>query len=731
MGTLEVAYLDLVISSSGVKVDTSKIQAMIDWPTPHLVMALRGFLGLAGYYRKFIASAPVLQLPNFDEPFVIEFDAFGGGIGAVLQQQGHIIAYFSRHLVPHHHKLAAYARELINLGKAIQNWRPYLWGRPFVCQRNKAESLNPTGLLQPLQLPSQVWADISMDFIDGLPKSSGKYVILVVVDRFSKYGHLRPMAHPYTVTHVTQGFMDQIVRLHGLLESITNDRDAIFTSNFWTDLFKLHGTKLAFSSAYHPQTGGQTEVVNHTLEMYLRCFEGDTPHSWTHLDKGSEGKIVVPEANSAASVSENNFVPSKEGRPNSTERGRLAQTCLKNFQDPSFTIGNTHPVEGRPKPFKRGNPEPKHSVVRPQISSEQPDLGLLVFVRSDASFINTVKVVCHWEKLPKSMNFCDDDGGRKVGIASTSHSTETYLNSTTSMPALVASEEHEQNVATEKATLEKQTTDIKPKPPKGVILYGEPGTGKTLLAKTVANSTSATVLRVVGIELIQTHLGDAPKWGREPFKVADEFPPAIVVIDEINAGGTKRYDAHLEYEVRQLREAAEVEGNGIIDYIDFITVMMLLNIVEKEHHLYTAFENYDKDNSASKDGPAGFATQGFCRDPLRVGFAVTYKIDVEMLSRIQTSVWYWVDIVPIDMESGTKILNSKKWGKLLLTAAMPFNFLKKAGLTVGSPNAAAIVAAKQRDETLEERGWTNQMLDVGFEEEVEVHFKKLHLTDRA
>merc|ERR1712174_101036 len=85
--------------------------------------------------------------------------------------------------------------------------------------------------------------------------------------------------------------------------------------------------------------------------------------------------------------------------------------------------------------------------------------------------------------------------------------------------------------------------DIGIKPPKGVILYGEPGTGKTLLAKAVANHTSATFLRVVGSELIQKYLGDGPKLVRELFRVADELSPTIVFIDEIDAVGTKRYDS--------------------------------------------------------------------------------------------------------------------------------------------------------------------------------------------
>lgn len=85
--------------------------------------------------------------------------------------------------------------------------------------------------------------------------------------------------------------------------------------------------------------------------------------------------------------------------------------------------------------------------------------------------------------------------------------------------------------------------DIGIRPPKGVILYGEPGTGKTLLAKAVANSTSATFLRIVGSELIQKYLGDGPKLVRELFRVAEDSAPSIVFIDEIDAVGTKRYDA--------------------------------------------------------------------------------------------------------------------------------------------------------------------------------------------
>jgi hypothetical protein len=99
------------------------------------------------------------------------------------------------------------------------------------CQRNKTETLRPAGVLQPLEVPSQVWADISMDFIEGLPKVGGKSVILTVVDRFSKYAHFIALGHPYTAASVARAFFDGIVRLHGFPASIVSDRDPVFTGH--------------------------------------------------------------------------------------------------------------------------------------------------------------------------------------------------------------------------------------------------------------------------------------------------------------------------------------------------------------------------------------------------------------------------------------------------------------------------------------------------------------------
>ena len=121
-----------------------------------------------------------------------------------------------------------------------------------VCQCNKGKTVKALGTLQPLSIPPTIWKDISMDFITGLPKSGNKLVIMVVVDRLSRFSHFCALQHPFTTSMVAQIFMDLVFKLHGMPHSIVSDRDLTFTRNFWQELFKLQGTELHLSTAYHP-----------------------------------------------------------------------------------------------------------------------------------------------------------------------------------------------------------------------------------------------------------------------------------------------------------------------------------------------------------------------------------------------------------------------------------------------------------------------------------------------
>ncbi|KAM0014322.1 putative nucleotidyltransferase, Ribonuclease H [Helianthus debilis subsp. tardiflorus] len=482
-GQTRVVYLGHIISSQGVAVDPDKISTIQQWPAPKNVKEVRSFLGLTGYYRRFIknyasiagpltdllrkdsfiwnattlhafqhlktllSSTPILRLPDFSKPFTIETDASGNGVGAVLSQDKHPLAYFSKKLCPRMQQASTYHREMYAITQAIAKWRQYLLGHKFtiltdqqslkrlqdqviqtpeqqkwlgkllgfdfdivyrpgtqnsaadalsrvpsghllaisapvpsllhdlsnaaksdpeftdlmhrctadplnfpeytlkdglllfkgrlivphnmdlrqqllaefhstafgghsgvtrtyqrlsstfywkqmrgdvkqfiaqcqICQRTKPSFLAPGGLLQSLPIPQAVFEDIAMDFITCLPVSQGKTVIMVVVDRLSKYGHFIALPSSFNSITVATAFINEIIRLHGVPLTIVTDRDPRFMTDFWKELHRVNGTTLKFSTAYHPQTDGQSEALNRCLEMYLRCYVADYPQKW-------------------------------------------------------------------------------------------------------------------------------------------------------------------------------------------------------------------------------------------------------------------------------------------------------------------------------------------------------------------------------------------------------------------------------------------------------------------
>ncbi|GAU50683.1 hypothetical protein TSUD_410390 [Trifolium subterraneum] len=151
----------------------------------------------------------------------------------------------------------------------------------LVCQKSKIEHQKPSGLLQPLFIPEWKWDSIAMNFVGGLPKTAkGNEVIWVVVDRLTKSAHFIAIKIGTLVPKLAEIYVEQIIRLHGIPSSIVSDRDPKFTSRFWESLQEALGTKLRLSSAYHPQTDGQSEWTIQSLEDLLRACVLEQGESW-------------------------------------------------------------------------------------------------------------------------------------------------------------------------------------------------------------------------------------------------------------------------------------------------------------------------------------------------------------------------------------------------------------------------------------------------------------------
>ena len=152
-----------------------------------------------------------------------------------------------------------------------------------VCARSKASRHSPYGLLEPLPVPPRAWSSVSLDFIVDLPVSGGKTCILVFVDRLTKMAHFVGLAAVPSAEETADAFLVCVFRAHGLPDELVSDRGSQFTSRFWSRLTDLLGIQRNLSTAFHPESDGQTEIVNQRLEQYLRCYVGYQQDDWCSL----------------------------------------------------------------------------------------------------------------------------------------------------------------------------------------------------------------------------------------------------------------------------------------------------------------------------------------------------------------------------------------------------------------------------------------------------------------
>ncbi|KAK5771736.1 hypothetical protein PVK06_047978 [Gossypium arboreum] len=205
-------------------------------------------------------------------------------VGKILQLRQELFHHFHASVIGGHSGVHATNKRLSSflywkgLTTDVKKWIKEC----VIYQKCKGETVTSPGLLQPLLVLNRAWSVINLDFIEGLPYSNRKNSILVVVDHLTKYGHFLALSHPFTAKDVAQEFFNHVYNLHGMPDAIISNRDRIFISNFWQELFGQAGTKLLLSTAYHSQMDGQTKVLNRSLENYLRCMTGETPAKWFH-----------------------------------------------------------------------------------------------------------------------------------------------------------------------------------------------------------------------------------------------------------------------------------------------------------------------------------------------------------------------------------------------------------------------------------------------------------------
>ncbi|CDI86222.1 hypothetical protein EPH_0018870 [Eimeria praecox] len=277
--------------------------------------------------KKLLAEYTTLQIPDPTRPKTLYTDASGYALGAVLEQNGKPVGFLSQVMSPAQQRYSIYNQELLALVTALDKWRHLLRGAKVTAHtdhqaltylqhinthkplrgrtarwldflaefqdltvsylqgaRNQALPEKSAGLLQPLLIPCRRWRHVSIDFITDLPITPrGHDIILVIVDSLSEMAHFIPTRKTATTADTVELLADRLIGYHGFPAVLISDRDPRFQSALWQQLCHPFHIKRSKSSAYHPQTDGQTERVYWTLEQMLRTYIQKDESEWERL----------------------------------------------------------------------------------------------------------------------------------------------------------------------------------------------------------------------------------------------------------------------------------------------------------------------------------------------------------------------------------------------------------------------------------------------------------------
>ncbi|GJS70074.1 putative reverse transcriptase domain-containing protein [Tanacetum coccineum] len=311
----KVQFLGHVIDSEGIHVDPAKIEAIKEWASPKTPTEIRQFLALKFWngkkgrscipdVEKKYGSAPILALPREVRTSwyiaMLRIRELGAVVFALKMWRHYL--YGTKCVVFTDHKSLQHILDQKELNMRQRRWltveRQTTWrfdiagleevnllpklkqeiatyvSKCLTCAKVKIEYQKPSGLLVQPEIPKWKWENITMDFVTKLPRTAaGQDTIWVIVDRLTKSAHFLPMREDDTLEKLTRQYLKEVVSKHGVPVSIISDRDGKFTSHFWKSLHKALGTRLDMSTAYHPETDGQSERTIPRLRGYAAPFE--------------------------------------------------------------------------------------------------------------------------------------------------------------------------------------------------------------------------------------------------------------------------------------------------------------------------------------------------------------------------------------------------------------------------------------------------------------------------